>query len=61
MSRLNLTNLETVCCIARAGTFYAAAERLNASQPTVTGRVRELEQSLGIQFFRKLGRNMELT
>lgn len=61
MSRLNLTNLETVCCIARAGTFSAAAERLNASQPTVTGRVRELEQSLGIQFFRKRGRNMELT
>ncbi|VVE51432.1 LysR family transcriptional regulator [Pandoraea anhela] len=61
MSRLNLTNLETVCCIARVGTFSAAAERLNASQPTVTGRVRELEQSLGIQFFRKRGRNMELT
>ncbi|WP_144107617.1 LysR family transcriptional regulator [Paraburkholderia sp. BCC1886] len=61
MSRLNLTNLETVCCIARMGTFSAAAERLNASQPTVTGRVRELEQSLGIQFFRRRGRNMELT
>ncbi|CAB3810935.1 LysR family transcriptional regulator [Paraburkholderia fynbosensis] len=61
MSRLNLSNLETVCCIARVGTFSAAAERLNASQPTVTGRVRELEQSLGIQFFRKRGRNMELT
>ncbi|MDR5770005.1 LysR family transcriptional regulator [Caballeronia sp. LZ028] len=61
MSRLNLTNLETVCCIARVGTFSAAAERLNASQPTVTGRVRELEQSLGIRFFRKRGRTMELT
>ncbi|SDV50764.1 LysR family transcriptional regulator [Chitinasiproducens palmae] len=61
MSRLNLTNLETVCCIARVGTFSAAAERLNASQSTVTSRVRELEQSLGMQLFRRRGRNMELT
>lgn len=61
MSRINLTNLETVCTIARLGTFAAAAEKLNASQPAITARVREIEGSLGIAFFQKRGRRMELT
>lgn len=61
MARINLTNLETVCCIARVGTFSAAAQHLNASQPAITSRVRELEQSLGFAFFQRRGRQMELT
>jgi DNA-binding transcriptional LysR family regulator len=61
MSRLNLTNLATVCCIARLGTFSAASIRLNTSQPAITARVRELESSLGLVFFQRRGRHMELT
>jgi DNA-binding transcriptional LysR family regulator len=61
MTCLNLTNFETVCCIARMGTFSAAAIRLNASQPAITARVRELESMVGIPFFQKRGRRMELT
>jgi DNA-binding transcriptional LysR family regulator len=61
MTRFNLTNFETVCTIARLGTFSAAAIRLNASQPAITSRVRELESSVGIAFFQKRGRRMELT
>jgi DNA-binding transcriptional LysR family regulator len=61
MSRINLTNLETVCCIARLGTFSAAADRLHTSQPSVTARVREIESALGIAFFQRRGRLMELT
>lgn len=61
MSRFNLTNFETVCTIAKLGTFSAAALRLNASQPAITSRVRELESSVGIAFFQKRGRRMELT
>lgn len=61
MPRLNLINFETVCCIDRVGTFSAAALRLNASQPAITARVRELEESLGITLFQKRGRRMELT
>jgi DNA-binding transcriptional LysR family regulator len=61
MARLNLTHFETVCAIARSGTFTAAAMRLNASQPAVTARVRELEESLGFDLFHKRGRRMELT
>lgn len=61
MSKLNLTNLETVCAINRLGSFAAAARRLNASQPAITARVRELEQSMGFSFFQRQGRRMELT
>ena len=61
MRRLSLTNLETLCWIARLGSFTAAAQRLNTTQPAISGRVRELEQSLRVQLFRRQGRKMELT
>jgi DNA-binding transcriptional LysR family regulator len=61
MARLNLTNFENVCTIARLVTFSAAAQSLNASQPAITARVRELEDSLGFELFHKRGRRMELT
>lgn len=61
MRRLSLTNLETLCWIARLGTFTAAAERLHTTQPAVSSRVRELEQALGVRLFHRQGRKMELT
>jgi DNA-binding transcriptional LysR family regulator len=61
MRRISLTNLETLCWIARLGTFTAAAQRLHTTQPTISARVRELEQALGVPLFQKLGRKRELT
>ncbi len=61
MSRLSLINLETLCWIARLGSFTAAAKRLNTTQPAVSRRVRELEQALRIDLFHRQGRRMELT
>lgn len=61
MARLNLTSLETVCCIARLGTFTAAAERLNTTQSAVSARVRELEATLKVRLFLRSGRGVELT
>ena len=61
MRRLSLTNLETLCWIARLGTFTAAAERLHTSQPAISNRVKELEQALGVRLFHRQGRKMELT
>lgn len=61
MRRLSLTNLETLCWIARLGTFTAAAERLNTTQPAISGRVKELEKALRVKLFRRHGRRMELT
>lgn len=61
MIRPSLVNLETLLWIARLGTFTAAAERLNTTQPAISARVRELEAGLGISLFVRQGRRMHLT
>ncbi len=61
MSRIALYHLETLLWIARLGTFAAAADRLNTTQPSVSARIRELEQHVGIKLFRREGRRMLLT
>ncbi len=61
MKRIAIYHLETLLWIARLGTFRAAAERLNTTQPAISARVREIEDQLGIALFRREGRNMVLT
>jgi DNA-binding transcriptional LysR family regulator len=61
MKRIAIYHLETLLWIARLGTFRAAAERLNTTQPAISARVREIEEQLGIAIFRREGRNMVLT
>lgn len=57
----NLQNAETLVWIARTGTFRGAAEKLFTTQPAVSARMRELENSLGVPLFEKHGRRLELT
>ena len=61
MKRLAIYHLETLLWIARLGTFRAAAERLNTTQPAISARVREIEERLGVALFRREGRLMVLT
>lgn len=61
INRVSLYHLETLLWIDRLGTFSAAAERLNTTQPAVSARMRELEQRLGSPLFRRDGRTMSLT
>ncbi|PTR08608.1 MULTISPECIES: LysR family transcriptional regulator [unclassified Novosphingobium] len=61
MKRLAIYHLETLLWIARLGTFRAAAERLNTTQPAISARVKEIEEQLGVDLFRREGRNMVLT
>lgn len=61
INRIALYHLETLLWIDRLGTFAAAAERLNMTQPTISARVRELEQHVGARLFRRDGRTMSLT
>ncbi|MCL4660588.1 LysR family transcriptional regulator [Burkholderia multivorans] len=61
MKRISLVNLETLCAIAQQGSFQAAADKLNATQPTVSARVRELENLVGRPLFQRHGRRMELS
>ena len=61
INRIGLYHLETLLWIERLGTFAAAAERLNTTQPAVSARVREMEGHLGAALFRREGRANSLT
>jgi len=61
MKRIALYHLETLLWINRLGSFSAAADRLNTTQPGVSARIRELENQLGLKIFQKEGRRMVLT
>ena len=61
INRLSLYHIETLLCIDRLGTFAAAADRLNTTQPAISARVREVEAHLGASLFRREGRAMSLT
>lgn len=61
INRISIYHLETLLWIDRLGTFSAAAERLNTTQPAVSARMRELEQRVGATLFRRDGRGMALT
>lgn len=58
---VNLAALETFYWIVRLGTFHAAATKLNVSQPAVSARIRELEASLGLELFDRVGRSARPT
>jgi DNA-binding transcriptional LysR family regulator len=44
---MEFKQLEGLIAIAREGNFTRAAERLNLSQPSLSARIQQLEQSLG--------------
>ncbi len=58
---MNLSALETFYWIVQLGTFHGAAAKLNVSQPAVSARIRELEASLGLSLFDRVGRSVRLT
>jgi len=61
MTRPNLMHADTLCWIAKLGTFSAAAQRLHTTQPAISARMKELESSLGYPLFERRGRRLELT
>jgi len=48
---MNFKQLETFYWAAKLGSFSSAAQRLNATQSTVSMRIIELERDLGIELF----------
>jgi LysR family transcriptional activator of nhaA len=47
--------------VVREGGVTRASERLNVSQPTVSGQIRELEETLGAKLLTRSGRTVVLT
>lgn len=59
--RATLNQIEAFYWIARLGGFHAAAARLNLTQPTISLRIRGLEEALGVALFERAGRMAQLT
>ncbi len=58
---MDLKDLRCVAMIAETGSFVAAAERLNMSQPSVSARIRRLEADLGTELFARSARGVSPT
>lgn len=56
MRGLNLDQLQTFADVVRLGSFSAAAQRLNLTQPAVSLQIRQLEQKLGVTLIERTGR-----
>lgn len=58
---IDFRHLETFCRIADLKSFSKAADDLFLTQPTVSGHILSLEQSLSLRLFDRSGRQVRLT
>ncbi len=61
MDWLNYHHLLYFWTVAREGSIVKASQKLRLAQPTISGQLRRLEQSLGGKLFHKSGRGLTLT
>src|SRR5438105_292817 len=61
MRALRLDQLQTFADIAQLGSFSAAAQRLNLTQPAISLQIKQLERRLGIRIIERIGRRAHLT
>lgn len=61
MVTLNYKHLRYFWMVARTGSIVRAAEQLQRTPQSISGQLHELETVLGVQLFRRSGRNLELT
>lgn len=58
---INYHHLHYFWVIAREGGISAATRKLKLSQSTLSGQLKELEESVGVPLFSRCGRGLELT
>ena len=58
---MELYQLKTFATVAKEGHLTRAAERLNASQPSVSAHIKALEEELGVVLFERTPKGMKLT
>ncbi len=61
MEWLNYHHLLYFWVVAREGSIARASETLRLAQPTISGQIHALEDSLGEKLFHRSGRNLVLT
>ncbi|MGV8920661.1 MAG: transcriptional activator NhaR [Pseudomonas sp.] len=58
---LNYRQLHYFWVVAKTGSIVRAAEQLNLTAQTISGQITLLEQTYGMDLFRRVGRQLELT
>jgi DNA-binding transcriptional LysR family regulator len=61
MRNINLDYLQSFVAVVERGSFSAAAERLNLTQPAVSLQIRQLERCLGATLIERVGRKAKPT
>jgi LysR family transcriptional regulator, transcriptional activator of nhaA len=61
MEWLNYHHLLYFWTVAKEGSIARACEKLRLAQPTISGQLRQLEDSLGEKLFTKQGRGLAMT
>lgn len=61
MSRVELRHIECFIAVAEELSFVKGAERLHTTQPPVTRTIKQLEEYLGAELFRRTTRSVSLT
>jgi LysR family transcriptional activator of nhaA len=61
VASLNFKHLRYFWMVAKAGSIARASERLHLTPQSISGQLREFEEALGVQLFRRAGRGLELT
>jgi len=59
--RLTLRQLQVFAEAARQNSFARTAEALHLTQPAVSMQIRQMEESLGLSLFDRIGRQVSLT
>jgi LysR family transcriptional activator of nhaA len=58
---LNYRQLHYFWVVAKTGSIVRACEQLNLTPQTISGQITLLEQTVGVQLFQRVGRQLELT
>lgn len=58
---INYRQLHYFWAVAKAGGIARAADQLHLTPQTLSGQVSQLEESLGVELFRRVGRRLALT
>lgn len=58
---LNYRQLHYFWVVAKTGSIVRAGEQLNLTPQTISGQISLLEQTFGVDLFRRVGRQLELT
>jgi LysR family transcriptional activator of nhaA len=61
MATLNFNHLRYFWMVAKSGSIARAAEQLHLTPHSISGQLREFKETLGVDLFRRSGRNLELT